>query len=136
MPPHASSLESLFSRQSELVRELHTVTAKLQKLSHLVVSKKGASAAANGSAAKRNGVSKRRSWFERGEAVGLLKKLAKKPMHQADLVRALSSAKGYDKGLSAADAKRFQSAAYQAIANAVAGKKLIAIKDGTVRARA
>jgi hypothetical protein len=84
----------------------------------------GASAASKGGA--------RRKWFERGEMLKLAKKLLTQPMAQADLVRALSSAKGYDKGLPASEKARFKSAAYQAIAAALNGKQLVRNKLGQV----
>jgi hypothetical protein len=36
----------------------------------------------------------KRAWFEPGEAVALIRRTAKKPMHQRDLVQALAEAKG------------------------------------------
>ena len=66
----------------------------------------------------------RRKWFERGEMIKLARKLLTQPMTQADLVRGLSTVKGYDKGLPAAEKARFKSAAYQAIAAALTGKQL------------
>ena len=84
----------------------------------------GASAASKGGA--------RRKWFERGEMLKLDRKILTQPMAQADLVRALCSAKGYDKGLPAAEKARFKSAAYQAIAAALTGKQLVRNKLGQV----
>ena len=84
------------------------------------------------SAASKGGA--RRKWFERGEMLKLAKKLLTQPMAQADLVRALCSAKGYDKGLPASEKARFKSAAYQAIAAAINGKQLVRNKLGQVSA--
>jgi len=140
MAHESPDFAKLFARRDILVRELLDVDKRL----HLAAVKAGTEARSakgkkgNGHASKNgNGATgKRRAWFERGEALKLMQSIATKPMHQADLVRAIAEKKTATKGLSAADAKKFQSATFQAIANAVAGKKLIAAKDGTVRARA
>jgi len=138
----ATQTASASSKISGLLRERDGILKQLAKVNEALVraalsevksspvelpSLRGA-----GKAAK----SKRRSWFERGEALTLVKKLATKPTTQADLVRALGHSKGYAKSLSGADLKRFQSAAYQAIANAIARKQLVQSKDGTVTAKA
>jgi hypothetical protein len=77
----------------------------------------------------------RRKWFERGEMIKITKKVLTQPMSQADLVRALATAKGYDKGLPASEKARFKSAAYQAIAAALNGKQLFRNKQGQVSTR-
>jgi len=74
----------------------------------------------------------RQSWFKRGEAYALIKRLAAKPVHQAELVRALANAKGYSRSLNEMDLKRFHGAAYQAISNSLNRKQLQTNKDGTV----
>ena len=130
----SSDLISIVTERARIVRELEVVNRALAKATvangHQGASRSQPSKASSGKVSR----GKRRSWFERGEAPALLKKFATKPRTQADLMRAVAAAKGYDKGLSAADSKRVQSAVYQAIANAVASKKLVASKDGTVRA--
>ena len=87
--------------------------------------------------AARGGTGKggRRKWFERGEMLTLTKKLLVKPMAQADLVRALSNAKGYDKSLAAEDRTRFQSACYQAIAAAIEAKRILRDRQGKIALR-
>ena len=135
MTTASNALSELFARHEHLVSELIAVNTRLR-----ATAERGAAGAPGKGSASSNSVrlpakSKRRKWFERGEALVMLKKLATKPMAQADLVRALTVAKRYDKKLSSAEQKKFHSAAYQAIANAVTGKKLVAAKDGTVRAR-
>jgi hypothetical protein len=134
----SGNIAPLVRRREALLKELNALNETLLRTAlDTVSSTVGAlppgvvKAAKGGIAAK----GRRRSWFERGEALTLSKKLLTKPMAQADLVRALASAKGYNKGLSSADQKRFQSAAYQAIANGIAAKKLIQSKDGKVSAR-
>jgi hypothetical protein len=147
MPTFNTAFSTLVAKHDVLVRELLDINKRL----HLVAGKPGARApiasraradghAANGTA--RNGVhgkvakGKRHSWFERGEAITLMQSIAKKPMTQADLVRAIAAKKKITENLSTQNQKRFQSATFQAIANAVAGRKMIAARDGTVRARA
>ena len=139
MATNSSALAPLLKRREALVKELGVINERLLKtaLDAVAATPLAMPAAVGRAVAKGAGAakSKRRSWFERGEALTLSKKLLTKPMAQADLVRALSAAKGYTKGLTAADQKRFQSAAYQAIANGIAGKKLVQAKDGKVSAR-
>jgi hypothetical protein len=131
---------SLLQSREELIKQLNEVNTQIIRLTldhgadatiDLV-----ARAGRNGSRALgSNGAAKgglRRKWFERGEMLKLAKKLLNQPMAQADLVRALSSAKGYDKGLPAAEKARFKSAAYQAIAAALNGKQLFRNKQGQV----
>ena len=134
-----SRITPLLRRREALVRELSVVNEQLLRTALDAVAttphELPAVLARNGAKPLAGLKSRRRSWFERGEALILSKKLLTKPMAQADLVRALSAAKGYTKSLSAADQKRFQSAAYQAIANGIAGKKLVQAKDGKVSAR-
>ena len=77
----------------------------------------------------------RRKWFERGEMIKLTRKLLAQPMSQADLVRGLAAAKGYDKALPAAEQARFKSAAYQAIAAALEARHLVRNKSGQVGVR-
>jgi hypothetical protein len=125
----SSDVAVLFEKQARLFQELQSVT---QELANLVAG----AGRAKGSGPRSATTSKRKSWFKRGEAVMLFKKHATKPLAQADLVRAVLAAKGYDKGLSAADRKRVTSATYQAIANAVVGKALVVGRDGMVVSKA
>jgi hypothetical protein len=92
---------------------------------------KAAKTKGNGSAA----ASSRSRWFERGEAVKLAKSLLKTPMRPADLVRALGDAKGYNGALTGKESKRFESAAHQALINAVSNKSLFRSRDGMLRAK-
>jgi hypothetical protein len=134
----SANITPLVRKREALLKELTAVNEQLLRTAlDSVHASAAAMPAGLGRAAKAAGGTggKRRSWFERGEALALSKKLLTKPMAQADLVRALASAKGYNKGLSSADQKRFQSAAYQAIANGIAAKKLVANRDGKVSAR-
>ena len=143
MPSDSHGYGALFERHDILVRELLDVNRRLHSYA---LEAKPESAVTNGKSGNghparygktANGAArKRHAWFERGEALKLMQLIAKKPMHQADLVRAIAAKKTATAKLSPVDAKRFQSATFQAIANAVAGRKLVAAKDGTVRARA
>ncbi|HUN94353.1 MAG TPA: hypothetical protein VMU33_20040 [Burkholderiaceae bacterium] len=129
----STQMVALFEKQARLVRELKSLNERIAAASAKAAKQAGAKPAKSGKPAK---TAKRKSWFARGEALVLLKKLATKPSTQADLVRAVLAAKGYDKGLASADLKRVQSATFQAIANAIAGKQLAVGKDGRVSAKA
>jgi hypothetical protein len=138
----SNAILSLLNKREELIKQLNEINTQIIRitLDHTAdataalvsgVSRAGArSVSANGAA--KGGT--RRKWFERGEMLKLAKKLLNRPMAQAELVRALSSAKGYDKGLPAAEKARFKSAAYQAIAAALNGKQLFRNKLGQVAA--
>jgi hypothetical protein len=133
-------IQSLLQRRDDLLKQLSEINTQVVR--HLLDS--GAAAAAMpGGIALRGGRMlvaggkgrSRRKWFERGEMIRLSKKIVTQPMSQADLVRALSTAKGYDKGLATADKARFKSAAYQAIAAALEAKQLFRNKQGQVSTR-
>jgi hypothetical protein len=129
---------SLLQKREELLKQLNEVNTQIIRLTldHGADATLGlvARAARDGGRAAGAGAKggSRRKWFERGEMLKLAKKLLNQPMAQADLVRALSSAKGYDKGLPASEKARFKSAAYQAIAAALNGKQLFRNKLGQV----
>ncbi|HYA76338.1 MAG TPA: hypothetical protein VED83_05465 [Burkholderiaceae bacterium] len=130
---------SLLQKREELLKNLSEVNAQIIRFtldhgtdSAIFVPAARASGRHDGSGAKSGS---RRKWFERGEMVKLAKKLLAQPMSQADLVRGLAGAKGYDKGLPASERARFKSAAYQAIAAALNGKQLFRNKAGQVSAR-
>ncbi len=136
---HTSTIASLLRQREGLVKQLAAVNERLVRvtLDEVATSSDALSARLSRSALARGkaGGKTRRSWFERGEMVKLARKLLTAPMSQADLVRALSSAKGYDKGLSSSDKARFKSAAYQAIAAALNAKQLARNKAGLVFTR-
>jgi hypothetical protein len=131
---------ALLQSREELLKQLNEVNTQIIRLTldhgadtAIGIAQRGGRGGARGSnasAAAKGGA--RRKWFERGEMLKLAKKLLNQPMAQADLVRALSSAKGYDKGLPASEKARFKSAAYQAIAAALNGKQLVRNKLGQV----
>jgi hypothetical protein len=128
---------ALLQSREELLKQLNEINTQIIRLTldngpdaALDLAQRSGRGARGASAAAKGGA--RRKWFERGEMLKLAKKLLTQPMAQADLVRALSSAKGYDKGLPAAEKARFKSAAYQAIAAALNGKQLMRNKLGQV----
>jgi hypothetical protein len=139
----SNQILALLQRREALINQLNEVNTQVISLTlahgadaaigivaragRPVVRGRGANVAAKGGL--------RRKWFERGEMLKLARKLLNQPMAQADLVRALSSAKGYDKGLPAPEKARFKSAAYQAIAAALNGKQLFRNKLGQVATR-
>ncbi|HUN92915.1 MAG TPA: hypothetical protein VMU33_12720 [Burkholderiaceae bacterium] len=138
MAINSANIAPLIRKREALLKELGVINEQLLRTAlDTVHASVGALPAGLGKGVKGDGApkGKRRSWFERGEALALSKKILTKPMTQADLVRALASAKGYTKGLAATDQKRFQSAAYQAIANGIGARKLVQLKDGKVSAR-
>jgi len=130
----SNQILALLQTRESLLKQLNEVNTQIIRLTLdsgsdaaigiLQRSGRGASAASKGGA--------RRKWFERGEMLKLARKILTQPMAQADLVRALCTAKGYDKGLPAAEKARFKSAAYQAIAAALSGKQLVRNKQGQV----
>lgn len=138
----SNSIAKLLQRREALVKELNELNTQIIRLTLDsgadaalgVLLQAGARGAGKGVVTAARGGA-RRKWFERGEMLRLSKKLLTQPMSQADLVRGLSSAKGYDKGLPASEKARFKSAAYQAIAAALNGKQLFRNKLGQVSAR-
>jgi len=130
---------SLLQKRENLLKDLSEVNAQIIRftLDHggqpsISIPAARAAVRADGSG-RRSGA--RRKWFERGEMIKLSRKLLAQPMSQAELVRGLASAKGYDKGLPASEKSRFKSAAYQAIAAALHGKQLFRNRTGQVSTR-
>ena len=139
----SKNILSLLQRREELIKHLGDINAQIIHLTldtgpaagnfpSALTSRGGRGIRVQGLAGKGE---PRRKWFERGEMVKLSKKILTQPMAQADLVRALATTKGYDKGLPTSEKARFKSAAYQAIAAALAAKHLIRNKQGQVAAR-
>ena len=130
---------ALLHSREELIRQLNEVNTQIIRITldsgpdaAIGLAQRGGRGARGTAASAASKGGARRKWFERGEMLKLAKKLLTQPMAQADLVRALSSAKGYDKGLPASEKARFKSAAYQAIAAALNGKQLVRNKLGQV----
>ncbi|MBV8209005.1 MAG: hypothetical protein JO133_02980 [Burkholderiaceae bacterium] len=140
-----SAVSQLESRRKALELELATVNSRLKAIQQALgastrVEAAGASKAASGTHAPVSQTGRRkgrklRQWFASGEAVGLMKKIVHSPMTASDIVKQLARAKGYDKGLSAEQRKRFQGTAYMAVSNAVKAGKASKTKDGLVRVR-
>jgi hypothetical protein len=78
----------------------------------------------------------RRSWFERGESLRLIRRVARRAMRPAEVVHAVMDAKGYTKALAAEDKKRAQSALHQAVIMAVKAGNLTRNEEGFVRVKA
>jgi len=74
----------------------------------------------------------KRSWFEKNEIAKLLRRAAKAPTPVANVVRDLAKMKGYSRSLSDDDLRRFQGAAFMAVAQGVKSKVLRKRADGTV----
>lgn len=130
---------SLLQKRENLLKDLSEINAQIIRftLDHgqqpsIPIPAVRAVVRTNGSG-RRTGA--RRKWFERGEMIKIARKLLTQPMSQADLVRGLAGAKGYDKGLPASERARFKSAAYQAIAAALNGKQLFRNRSGQVSTR-
>jgi hypothetical protein len=135
----------LNANQIRISQELVEVNQKIQYL--LAVHATGASVAGtstNGAmrianAKVSNGLrknGKRQSWFDRGEAVKLIRRVARRSMRPAEVVHAVMDAKGYADTLSADDKKRAQSAIHQAVIAAVKTGALSRDKEGAVRVKA
>jgi hypothetical protein len=135
----SKTILSLLQRREDLLQQLGVINAQIIQLTLDHGAAAGLGQAGLSARAGRAGVAgkgeARRKWFERGEMVKLTKKVLTQPMTQADLVRTLATAKGYDKGLPASEKARFKSAAYQAIAAALNAKQLFRNKQGQVSLR-
>lgn len=130
----------LLHRREVLLKDLNDVNAQIIRLTldhgadtAIALAASSARGLRTAGAAAKGGA--RRKWFARGEMIKLSKKLLAQPMTQADLVRGLATAKGYDKGLPSSEKARFKSAAYQAIAAALNAKQLFRNKLGQVATR-
>jgi hypothetical protein len=136
---------TLNADQIRISQELVDVNQKIQYL--LARHAAGSSAAVSDShgalrianAKVSNGLRKkgqRQSWFDRGEAVKLIRRVARRSMRPAEVVHAVMDAKGYAGTLSGDDKKRAQSAIHQAVISAVKAGALSRDKDGAVRVKA
>jgi hypothetical protein len=145
-------LGDLFDQQRQLNAEQLRVTQDLvhvnQKIQYLLsVHAHGASNGTSKIAIEgpvrrdkvMNGLRKkasRHAWFERGEAVKLIQKVARRPMRPAQIVHAIMDAKGYASTLAGDDKRRAQSAIHQAVISAVKAGALTRNQAGAVRAKA
>jgi len=130
---------ALLTRREALLKELGALNAQIVRLAvetgESSIAAASAAVPGRGRSARGAAASSRRKWFERGEMLRLTRKLITEPMAQADIVRALAAAKGYDKSLSDEDRARFSSAAYQAIAAAINARQLTRNRAGQVAVR-
>jgi len=76
----------------------------------------------------------RQSWFDRGEAVKIIRRVARKSMRPGQVVHAVMEAKGYAASLATQDKKRAEAAIHQAVISAVKAGVLTRAADGAVRA--
>jgi len=127
----AKTVETLEARRAVLAGELAAIDARLHAIAQAVQGESGLTAAAEvvaqratRGASDRRSKRARRSWFARAEAVGLLRKVARSPKAPAAIVTELGKIKGYSGKLSPEDERRFQGAAYMAIAQALKNKAL------------
>ncbi len=148
MTVKANDLSELFNQQRELnaeqlriSQELALVNQKIiyvlatgaQRAGEVLVHTPVVTAITRGTT---NGSGGRRSWFERGESLKLIRRVARRAMRPAEVVHAVMDAKGYSKTLSTEDKKRAQSALHQAVITAVKAGNLTRNGDGSVRAKA
>ena len=140
----SETVATLEARKSNLLRELATIEARLAAISKVVNghSVLRATAAESGSKiqapraaaarGRRGKATTKRVWFEKNEIGKLLRKAAKSATPVADVVRDLAKMKGYVGSLSADEMRRFQGAAFMAVAQGVKSKVLKRRPDGTV----
>ena len=139
----STTVATLEAQKSSLSRELAAIEARLEAISKALAgesARKGNSASAatsvGGGAAKapvrRSKATTKRVWFEKNEIGKLLRKAARNPTPVADVVRELAKMKGYVGRLSTDDMRRFQGAAFMAVAQGVKSKVLKRRSDGTV----
>lgn len=140
----ASSVKALEDRRSSLEAELAQVNQRLNAINAAVgaamgtAARRGRPPGSGKVAAKPAPASakklKNRSWFEPGEAVALMKKIATKPMRPSELIKQLGVAKGYVGKLPKPDMNRFTWAATSAVKAAIAAKQLLRRNDGALSA--
>jgi hypothetical protein len=149
MNQESKFLNELFAQQRTLNADQIRISQKLveinQKIQYLLtLHATGASGAVArqtvsiGNSKVSNGLrnsGKRQSWFDRGEAVKLIRRVARRSMRPAQVVHAVMDAKGYAASLTGDDKRRAQSAIHQAVISAVKAGALTRDNAGTVRVR-
>ena len=137
----SETVATLEARRSALTKELLAIEARLEAISNALGRGNGSFAARAETkgggrhvraAKRRAGKSSKRSWFEKNEIGRLLRKAARQPTAVADIVRALARMKGYNGNLSPKEMRRFQGAAFMAVAQGVKSKVLKRRADGSV----
>lgn len=135
----ANSVKALEDRRATLEAELAQVNQRLRAINVALgtTARRGRPPANSGAVVAKSAgdkKSKNRSWFEPGEAVALIKKIATKPIRPSELIKQLGVAKGYAGKLAKPDMNRFTWAATSAVKAAIAAKKLLRRNDGALRA--
>lgn len=139
----SETVATLEARKSNLSRELATIEARLEAISKALAgqhARKGNSSSVeargkvdrSGANHARGKPTSKRVWFEKNEIGKLLRKAARTPTPVADVVRDLAKMKGYAGKLSTDDMRRFQGAAFMAVAQGVKSKVLKRRADGSV----
>jgi len=148
MAAKSIDVSELFHQQRELNAEQVRISQELalvnQKILYVLTNAVIESARVRGDAPAMRAIAqgraklpgKRRSWFERGESLKLIRRVARRAMRPAQVVHAVMDAKGYSKTLSAEDKKRAESALHQAVIIAVKAGKLARNEEGFVRVKA
>ena len=145
MATDTETLKGLFARQSELNISQARIGEELvlinQKILYLLsglarppaLTHVAPVAAAKFGSGRPAMGARRRSWFERGEALKFMRRVAKRPMRPAKVVHAIMDAKGYSERLDGEDRKRAEAALHQAVIAAVKAGALDRDDSGNVR---
>ncbi len=134
----SETVATLEARRAALTRELAAIEIRLAAISKAVAGQAGSASpsgskrSARGSGAQKARRTAKRVWFEKNEIGKLLRKAARQPSAVADIVRELARMKGYATTLSTDEMRRFQGAAFMAVAQGVKSKVLKRRADGTV----
>ena len=148
MAVKGNDLAALFNQQRELNAEQVRISQELALINQKILYVLATAANLAGEMTARapdvktiahsteNGSGGRRSWFERGESLKLMRRVAKRAMRPAQVVHAVMDAKGYSTTLSSQDKKRVQAALHQAVITAVKAGSLTRNAQGLVRVKA
>ena len=129
----SKTVATLEARRAALNRELAQIEARLEVISKALAGEADAAIKAGARRGKSEAVrAPKRAWFAKNEIGKLLRKAARHPTSVANVVRDLAKMKGYDTSLGADELKRFQGAAFMAVAHGVKSKVLKRRADGTV----
>jgi hypothetical protein len=143
MPNEAISqaVSKLQARKATIEEEIAEVDSRLDAVAKILNAdepardpkRKPAASDGGGERPAPNSGRKANRWFEAGEALSLMKRYVRTPLKPSEIVKILARAKGFDKGLSGVQAKRFHATAYMAVTNALKGGAASRLKDGRVR---
>jgi hypothetical protein len=149
----STAVRALEDRRAALTSELDQVNAQLRSIGQAlgtagstkavvakaVIAKRSPSPAPAAKPAAKAAPGKQaptRRWFEPGEAVTLMQRMATKPMRPSDIIKGLASMKGYAGKLNKQAQERFTWAATSALKAAIQAKRLLRNKDGSITAPA